>query len=51
MYDRRFFTSRLGMSAVVSIAAMVTFNVYAFTQQVGLGAPLASAAVSTVELA
>jgi hypothetical protein len=52
MYDRRFFASRLGLSALVSIAAMVTFNVYALTQQIGLRAPVATAAViAPVELA
>jgi len=33
MYDREFFTSKLGVAALVSIAAMVTFNVFALTQQ------------------
>ena len=50
MYDRRFFTSKLGLAALVSLAAMVTFNVYALTQQIGLQPPLAAAA-PTVELA
>ena len=36
MYDRDFFTSKLGLAALVSIAAMVTFNVYALTQQYGM---------------
>ena len=52
MYDRRFFASKVGLSALVSIAAMVTFNVYAVTQQIGLRAPVATAAMATpVELA
>jgi hypothetical protein len=33
MYDREFFTSKLGAAALVSIAAMVTFNVFALTHQ------------------
>ena len=33
MYDREFFTSKLGAAALVSIAAMVTFNVFALTLQ------------------
>jgi SNF family Na+-dependent transporter len=33
MYDREFFTSRLGFAALVSIAAMVAFNVAALTHQ------------------
>ena len=36
MYDRRFFTSKLGLSALASIAAMVTFNVYTLTHQYGM---------------
>ena len=52
MYDRRFFASKVGLSALVSIAAMVTFNVYAFTQQAGLAAPMMTAAAAApVELA
>ena len=33
MFDREFFTSKLGLAALVSIAAMVTFNVFALTHQ------------------
>ena len=52
MYDRRFFASKLGVSALVSIAAMVTFNVIAVTQQVGMAAPATTAAATPlVELA
>jgi len=29
MYDRRFFASQLGQSAMLSIAAMVTFAIFA----------------------
>jgi hypothetical protein len=36
MYDREFFTSKLGIAALVSIAAMVTFNVAALTYQLGM---------------
>ena len=36
MYDREFFTSKLGVAALVSIAAMVTFNVFALTHQLGM---------------
>ena len=36
MYDRDFFTSKLGLAALVSIAAMVTFNVYTLTNQYGM---------------
>jgi hypothetical protein len=52
MYDRRFFASKLGLSALLSIAAMVTFNVYALTQQIGMRPPVATAAAAPpVELA
>lgn len=30
MYDQRFFSSKLGFSALISIAAMLAFNLYAF---------------------
>lgn len=32
MYDRRFFASSLGRSALLSIAAMISFAVFAGTQ-------------------
>ena len=42
MYDRRFFRSKLGKAAAVSIAAMVAFNMLALSQQLqGQPAPLA----------
>ena len=33
MYDQRFFASRLGQSALLSIAAMVTFAIFASVPQ------------------
>ena len=30
MYDQRFFASKLGLAALISIAAMLAFNAYAF---------------------
>ena len=51
MYDRDFFTSKLGVAALVSIAAMVTFNVYALTHQYGMTAEQVVAAAPNVELA
>ena len=51
MYDREFFTSKLGVAALVSIAAMVTFNVFALTQQVGTTTPMVVVAGPAVELA
>ena len=51
MYDRRFFATRLGKAAAIAMAAMVAFNIFALTHQLG-GAP-ASVVASTqmVELA
>ncbi len=37
MFDRHFLTSKLGVAALVSVAMMVTFNVYALNYQ--LSAP------------
>jgi hypothetical protein len=51
MYDRDFFTSKLGVAALVSIAAMVTFNVYALTTQYGMTTQQLVVAPTTVELA
>jgi hypothetical protein len=51
MYDRDFFTSKLGLAALVSIAAMVTFNVYALTNQYGMAAEQVVATMPSVELA
>jgi len=39
MFDRHFLTSKLGIAALVSVAMMVTFNVYALSLQ--LAAPAA----------
>ena len=39
MFDRHFFASKLGFAALVSVAMMVAFNVYALSLQ--LGAPTA----------
>ena len=51
MYDREFFTSKLGVAALVSIAAMVTFNVFALTHQLGTTSKSVVVAGPTVELA
>lgn len=51
MYDREFFTSKLGLAALVSIAAMVTFNVVALTQQLGMPHETKLVAAPMVELA
>lgn len=42
MYDRRFFASKLGKAAMISIAAMLAFNVLVLSQQIhGSPAPMA----------
>lgn len=51
MYDREFFASKLGLAALVSIAAMVTFNVVALTQQLGMPQETKLVAAPMVELA
>jgi hypothetical protein len=44
MFDRHFFASKLGIAALVSVAMMVTFNVYAMSQQLAASAPAVEAA-------
>lgn len=51
MYDRRFFASKLGLAALVSIAAMTAVNVFALTQQIGLTADTVLVVGPLVELA
>jgi hypothetical protein len=51
MYDREFFTSKLGIAALVSIAAMVTFNVLALTHQLDKAAESVVVVAPIVELA
>lgn len=51
MYDREFFASKLGIAALVSIAAMITFNAFALTQQLGPMPETRVVAASPVELA
>jgi hypothetical protein len=51
MYDQRFFASKFGLFALVSIAAMVSFNVYALAHQPAAPADLQVVTVSTAELA
>ncbi|MGV3554841.1 MAG: hypothetical protein ACO1OD_06255 [Croceibacterium sp.] len=43
MFDRHFFTSKLGVAALVSVVMMVTFNVYALSAQLSAPAPVAQA--------
>ena len=51
MYDREFFTSKLGAAALVSIAAMVTFNVFALTHQLEATSETVVITAPMVELA
>ena len=51
MFDREFFASKLGIAALVSIAAMVTFNVFALTQQVGAPTSTVVVTAPVLELA
>ena len=50
MYDRRFFASRLGKAALISVAAMLAFNVLTLSQQLQ-AAPVPLAQASAVEIA
>lgn len=50
MIDRRFFSSRLGVATVLSVVAMVAFNVYAFSLQAGAPTHVLTAAGSMVVL-
>jgi hypothetical protein len=51
MYDRRFFASKLGKAAIISVAAMLAFNMLALSQQLQAAPVSIAAAVHTVELA
>ena len=51
MFDREFFTSKLGVAALVSVAAMVTFNVLALTHQLSATGETIVVAAPMVELA
>jgi hypothetical protein len=46
MFDRHFFTSKLGLAALVSVAMMVTFNVYALSLQLDAPAVIDHGAAS-----
>ena len=51
MYDRRFFASKLGKAALISVAAMLAFNMLTLSQQLQAApAPLAQGATA-VEVA
>ena len=48
MFDRHFFTSKLGIAALVSVVMMVTFNVYALSLQLGAPAMVDPASTASV---
>lgn len=55
MFDHRYFASKTGLSALISVAAMVAFNLYAASLQAPAAADLADGhsfvTVKSVELA
>lgn len=51
MFDRRFFASKSGAAALVSIAAMVAFNLFVLTQQAAASPDLVLVTMPMVELA
>jgi hypothetical protein len=50
MFDRHFLTSKLGIAALVSVAMMVTFNVYALNLQLDAPAAMDHAGAPSVGL-
>jgi len=48
MFDRHFFASKLGASALVSVAMMVAFNVYALSLQLGASAGVSHSGASPI---
>lgn len=50
MFDRHFFTSKLGAAALVSVAMMVAFNVYALSLQLGAPTPASHTGTSAIGL-
>jgi len=51
MYDRRFFRSKLGKVAMISIAAMLAFNMLTLSQQLQAAPAPMALAPQSVELA
>ena len=51
MFDQRFLASKVGLAALVSVVAMVTFNLYAFTQAHAEPSPTFTTTIATVDLA
>jgi hypothetical protein len=51
MFDQRFASSKLGLAALASIAAMVAFNIFALSHQMGASGDILMVAAPMVELA
>ncbi len=51
MFDQRFLFSKTGIAALISVAAMVAFNLFAFTQQASASPELMLVVSPLVELA
>ena len=51
MFDQRFFYSKTGLAALISIAAMVAFNIFVMSQQAGISGDALLAVSPLVELA
>ncbi len=51
MFDQRFLTSKVGAAALVSIAAMITFNFLALSHQTGITPDMLVVTAPMVELA
>ena len=51
MFTRRIFADKVGLAAVASIVAMVGFNIFALTQQLGMTPEALLVVAPLVELA
>ena len=51
MFDQQFFASKLGHSALISVAAMASFSLYAVAQPTAHAADLQVMSVKSAELA
>ena len=51
MFDQRFFAGKTGLAAMISIAAMVAFNLFVVSQQIGLSPDALLVSSALVELA
>ena len=51
MFDQRFLASKVGLAALVSVAAMIAFNIFALSQQSAAVPNMLLVATPMVELA